>query len=72
MLLYKVLKVFYKQKKLLLLLKVKEKLKLLMIELMEFINKKSPITAFLNYIGKVIVYIDEEAGAKIKEINKKF
>ena len=35
-------------------------------------TQKSPITALRNHNGKVTVYTDEEAGAKIKEINKKF
>ena len=35
-------------------------------------TQKSPITALRNHNGKVTVYSDEEAGAKIKEINKKF
>ena len=35
-------------------------------------TKKSPITALRNHNGKVSVYTDEEAGSKIKEINKKF
>ena len=33
---------------------------------------KSPITALRNHEGKVSVYTDEEAGSKIKEINKLF
>ena len=33
---------------------------------------KSPITALKNHNGKVSVYTDEEAGEKIKEINKLF
>ena len=33
---------------------------------------KSPITALRNHNGKVTVYTDEEAGSKIKEINKLF
>ena len=33
---------------------------------------KSPITALRNHEGKVTVYTDEEAGSKIKEINKLF
>ena len=33
---------------------------------------KSPITALRNHNGKVSVYTDEEAGSKIKEINKMF
>lgn len=35
-------------------------------------TKKSPINILRNHYGKVSVYTDEEAGAKIKEINKKF
>ena len=35
-------------------------------------TKKSPITALRNHNGKVTVFTDEEAGSKIKEINKKF
>ena len=52
---------FYKQKKLLPLPKVNG-----------VYTKKSPITALRNHNGKVSVYTDEEAGSKIKEINKKF
>ena len=33
---------------------------------------KSPITALRNHEGKVSVYTDEDAGSKIKEINKLF
>ena len=35
-------------------------------------TKKSPITALRNHNGKVTVCTDEEAGSKIKEINKLF